>query len=381
MNVLLLGGTGPMGIHLSNILSARGNEIYITSRREHDNKGNVFYIKGNARDVVFANSILRERQWDCIVDFMVYDTEEFKNRIDDLLSNTKQYVFLSSARVYDDKSDYITEDSTRLLDTSNDEEYLKTDEYALYKAREEDVLRNSKYTNYIIIRPYITYAENRLPLGVWEKETWVRRFLEGKDLALTRNFLIKDTTLCYGKDVSFCISNLIGNPSALGETYNVTSNKSCTWEDVLNIYLDEVEKLKGYRPKVTLVDAYILNYKRMLFNWFVDMLSFKLAKVNIHIVNKSYQLIYDREFNRRFDNTKLLQMVPNAKFSDCNCLLGKCFKTFSERPDYSYRNWIWEFVQDKLTGNSTALRDIPSLSLKAKYLLIRYCIPKKYIAR
>lgn len=381
MNVLLLGGTGPMGIHLSEILRRNRINVYITSRQKHEDVGGIRYIQGNARDEKFVNAILREKTWDCIVDFMVYGTEEFKNRIDDLLSNTKQYVFLSSARVYDDEDEYITEKSSRLLDTSKDEKYLKTDEYALYKAREEDILRNSKYTNYTIIRPYITYAENRLPLGIWEKETWVRRFLEGKDIALPKKFLSRDTTLCYGKDVSQCISKLIGNNSAIGQIYNVTSNISCTWEEVLEIYLDSIEKITDRRPKVVIFDAYIQNYKRMLFNWFVDVFSFGLAKQKIQITNQSYQLIYDREFNRKFDNRKLLAIVPDAEFSDYRSNLGKCLNSFSEHPVYSYRNWIWEFVQDKLTGNTTPIDTIPSFNLKCKYLLIRYCIPKKFMAR
>lgn len=52
-----------------------------------------------------------------------------------------------------------------------DEDYIKTDEYALQKARQENILLGSKYKNWTIIRPYITYNKERLQLGVLEKKS------------------------------------------------------------------------------------------------------------------------------------------------------------------------------------------------------------------
>lgn len=52
---------------------------------------------------------------------------------------------MSSARVYAENNALISEDSPRLLDVSTDAVYLRTNEYALAKAREENILRNSGY--------------------------------------------------------------------------------------------------------------------------------------------------------------------------------------------------------------------------------------------
>ena len=72
---------------------------------------------------------------------MSYTTEELKDRIELMLSATEQYIFLSSSRVYAGTDSLLTEDSPRLLDVTNDKEYLKTDEYALAKAREENIIQ------------------------------------------------------------------------------------------------------------------------------------------------------------------------------------------------------------------------------------------------
>ena len=67
------------------------------------------------------------------------------------------------------------------MDLTKDEQYLATNEYALAKAREENVLTESGFNNFTIIRPYITYYNNRLQLGIFEKEIWLQRALDGKN--------------------------------------------------------------------------------------------------------------------------------------------------------------------------------------------------------
>ncbi len=381
MFILMLGGTGPMGIHLSKILSENGHNVYITSRKPHEDKGNVHYIVGNARDPLFIDGLIAERRWDSIVDFMVYNTHEFQTRLGVLLKHTRQYVFLSSARVYVNSNNPLNELSPRLLDESKDKKYLETDEYALYKAREENLLLKSGYNNFTILRPYITYAENRLPLGIWEKETWVRRVLAKKDLVLPRVFLEKATTLSYGKDVSQYISHLIGNANAIGQILNIVDDKSYLWSDILRFYLDEVETITGKRPKVFIVESFTYSFRRILFNFIVSRLTFGLANGLIKVRNYNYQLIYDREFNRKFDNRKLKDLIPGYAFSNIEISLRHCLKVFSSSPAYSYRDWNWEFVQDKITGNKTNYSDIPTISLKLRCFIIQNVISKKNIVK
>ena len=100
MKILVLGGTGAMGVDLVKILAKRGESVTVTSRSERKSEfSNVKYIKGDAHDNAFLKSLLSEN-YDAIVDFMIYNTEEFKTRRDILLDATGQYLFLSSSRVY-----------------------------------------------------------------------------------------------------------------------------------------------------------------------------------------------------------------------------------------------------------------------------------------
>ena len=368
-----------MGIHLSKLLSENNVEVYISSRSEHKDEKNIHYLLGNAKQVDFDDVILSKHPWDCIVDFMVYDTEEFKNRVEKLLSSTKQYIFLSSSRVYIDTDELITETTPRLLEECNDKSYLQTDEYALKKAREEDVLFKSSYHNYTIIRPYITYGENRLPLGVWEKETWVKRLMNKKDLVLPKRFLDKYTTLAYGKDVSYCISKMVGNRDTIGKIFNITGDKAHKWGEILAYYLEQVEKLNGYKPKVLLVDRFSTNIRQIVKRWLLDVLHFRFSFSGSKIECRDYQLIYDREFNRRFDNSHLLSLFPDLEFFDYQTSLGNCMQVFVSNPKYNYTSWSWEALQDRLTHQVTSIFLIHGIKNKLKYIFLRYIVPIRYI--
>ena len=67
-----------------------------------------------------------------------------------------------------------------------DEEYLNTDEYALSKARQENILHEAGCNNWTIISPYITFSETRLQLGVLEKEDWLWRAINGYSIVFQK---------------------------------------------------------------------------------------------------------------------------------------------------------------------------------------------------
>ncbi|GLU52718.1 hypothetical protein Dfri01_21790 [Dyadobacter frigoris] len=349
MKVLVLGGTGAMGAHLIKLLANKGIDTVVTSRTERDSTGAIRYLKGNASDLDFLQTVLMEK-WDAIVDFMVYSTPSFKERVDKLLDATSQYVFLSTARVYADSNQPITEDSPRLLDVSEDSEFLATDEYSLTKARQENLLKDSGRTNWTIIRPYITYSENRLQLGVLEKEEWLHRALHGRTIIFSADINNRKTTLTYGLDVSNGINSVIGASSALGKTFHITKKDSNTWEYILSIYLTTLEEHLGYQPKVLLQNI-------------DNFLEIKPAK---------YQVLYDRFFNRSFDSSKINQYVPVDDFVTVDIGLRDCLTEFLKNPIFLNIDWKIEARKDRQSKEYTPLNDIHGIRHKLKYLAFRY---------
>lgn len=309
MKILVLGGTGVMGVDLVKILGERSETIIVTSRLDRKSEfSNVKYVKGDAHDTMFLKSLLVEK-YDAIVDFMVYNTEEFKSRCDMFLSSTNQYLFLSSSRVYADSKVPITEDSPRLLDTTIDSEYLKTEEYALTKARQENILRESGKNNWTIIRPYITYSNQRLQLGVYEKELWLYRALHDKTIVFPKAIAEKYTTMTFGENVAQGIAKLIGNKKALGQAFHITTNLAIKWDDVLAVYKRVFKDVTGKEIKIKYVDD---------------------LKPIYEVMNNKYQVIYDRLLDRKFDNSKFLQVVDKCEFETSEKGLERCLREFLE---------------------------------------------------
>ncbi len=350
MKVLILGGTGVMGTSLVKYLADQGVETTVTSRSVKESKKNIKYIQGNARDNEFLRSLLTVH-WDAIVDFMAYKTSELKERLDSLLAATSQYVFMSSSRVYANSENPITEDSPRLLDQTTDEEYLLTDEYALAKARQENLLHKTGKKNWTIIRPYITYGNNRLQLGIYEKEQWLYRALRGRTIVFSKDIASKLTTLTYGIDVSKRIGSLIGNEKAFGEIFHITGHKYCFWREIYAIYLDVLEKKLGYRPKILLLNK----------DEFIQ-LNGKMVR---------YKLIYDRFYNRRFNSDKINSIFSEEEFIPIEKGLRASLESFLENPKYLPINWNLQAKMDKKT-HENSVKDIKRMVDKIKYLIVRY---------
>ena len=360
MKVLVMGGTGAMGRFLVRNLLERGDIVYVTTRsaichnnlfKEYDH---IHYLYGNAHDESFIRQHLH-KNWDCIVDFMVYSTAEFKNKYKLFLESAGQYIFLSSARVYADTQDQITENSPRLLDVCRDSVYLATDEYALAKARQEDLLRCAKKNNWTVVRPSITYADDCLQLGVFEKEYWLSRALNGKSIVFSSDIAIRRTAMAHGEDVARAISILTGNSNAYSQIFQIASPKSIIWNDILNIYLTSIESCIDRRPNV-----YFMK----------NMDELKL------LMGNHWQIYYGRYFNRTFNSSKIIQFCMengyNLKFRDAEEGLSKCIRNFIlKKLKFKFYNVTIDAYMDRIVGEYANLRNL-SLSQKLEYRSVRY---------
>ncbi len=323
--ILILGGTGAMGKHLVDLLEGTDNDVVVTSRSPRRSCNNIRYVQGNAHDMNFVLPLMQDGV-DVVVNFMVYDTQEFGSVIETYLSHCKQYIHLSTARVYSDVDEVITEDTPRLLDVCKDEEYLATDEYALTKARQENILFASGRHNYTIVRPYITYSESRLQLGVNEKESWLFRALKGHSIVFSEDIASKYTTLTYGLDVARCIVALMGRDEALGEAFHITTEENIRWADVLALYLDVLERITGKRPNVSMQEF----------------------SPNLTGGGK-WQVKYDRWYNRKFDNTKIKRIMDTNDFLSPRVGLRDCLQHFLMHPQFSNIGWRKEAELDRLS--------------------------------
>ncbi|SCW82212.1 Nucleoside-diphosphate-sugar epimerase [Lachnospiraceae bacterium C10] len=346
MKILVLGGTGAMGTHLIDYLTRNKDvEVTVTSRKERVNHDNIKFIVGNARELTFMLKIVKEVHYDVIVDFMNYNYEEFEERYHFLLDSCKHYVFLSSSRVYANHDGRITEGCPRLLETTTDTDFLSTNRYALRKAREEDMLKSSGRINYSIIRPYVTYSNRRLQLGIYEKEEWLYRVLNDKPIIISEGILDKITTLTFGKDVAYGIYKIaLGKP--ISEPVHITTMENMTWLEILKLYADIIKEEIGKE--------------------FIIYTSHEIKSIEI-LYEGGYNTIYDRQWNRQFDNTKAEIVCGHIDYFAMKEGLSTCLREFlKDWKDFGNTLFLplnvkYEIEMDRLTSNRNLQKELVRL--------------------
>ncbi|MDD4774593.1 MAG: NAD-dependent epimerase/dehydratase family protein [Eubacteriales bacterium] len=284
--ILVPGGTGAMGIYLVPELLSLGYKVDVVSLDdvESDNP-NLRCFKANFRDDVVVDRFLKN-EYDCIVDFMIYNGPDFRVNFRRLVENCGHYIYLSSYRVYANEEHPITERSPRLIDVSTDTAFLaaRDNEYSLYKAMGEDVLRTSGLTNWTAIRPAITFSKRRFQLVILEADTIVWRAKTGKTVVLPQEALNVRATMSWAGDVAKMISRLVLSADAFGEIYTVATAEHNPWGTVAEYYHDLIG----------------LKYITVGKEEFLSCLS-PVTSGGIR-----WQLDYDRLFDRTVDNGKIL---------------------------------------------------------------------------
>lgn len=292
--VLVIGATGAMGRHLVPELVKLGYSVTGISLDEQKKPiPGVTYHVGDCFDKEFLSEILKNK-FDGIVNFMYFGAKRpWQEYMDLFLQNTDHYIFLSSCRVYADEEVPVKETSPRLWDVSKDEQLLKSTDYCIMKAQCEDMLWNSSYDNFTIVRPATTFSEMRYQLVTWEAQYTVGRAHKGKKIIVPKEAYDKPATLCWGGDVAKMIARLMFKPQAMREAYNVCSSESRTWGEIAQYYKD----ICG------------------LESVWVDKEDYLRVKDPALKTSTRWQLEYARLFRRITDNSKMLA-VTGLKQSD-----------------------------------------------------------------
>ena len=318
--VLLLGGTGAMGVYLVPELAARGYEVKVISLDDivSDNQ-RVVYVKADGKDIEFLKELLKEK-FDAIVDFMMYSGNQFNERYELFLENTGHYFYLSTYRVYDGVEIPITENSPRLLDNSKDQDFLATDDYSLFKARGEDVLRNSKYDNWTIVRPAITYSKRRFQLVTLEAPICVARALQGLPVVIPKAALRVQATMSWAGDVAKMFAGLILNPAAYCEAFTLATAEHRTWGEIAEYY----KEIIGLEYLAADTEDYL--------------------EIMGGTQGARYQLDYDRLFERIVDNSKVLRAagMKQEDFMPLRLGLEKELSALPENLKWPDASSIWE---------------------------------------
>ncbi len=286
--VLVLGATGAMGQYLVPLLAEMGYQVDGVSFDEKKSEiPGVTYIKANAKDKEVYRDFLKQG-YDGIVDFMIYGTGELPWFVPNALDHTDHYIYLSSYRVYDNKEHPIRETSPRLIDASDNVMLRNSEDYSIYKARGENIIRSLPRKNWTMIRPAITYSLMRYQLVTLEAPNTVGRAFAGKAVVLPEQARNVQATMSWAGDVARMIAGLLFNEKALCETFTVSTSEHRTWGEIADYYKD------------------LCNLKAV---WVDKEEYLRILTPDPYETYARWQLEYDRLFDRIVDNSKVLAVT------------------------------------------------------------------------
>lgn len=235
MKVLFIGGTGIISSACTELIVKRGIELY------HLNRGisseirsvpaEVKSIFADIRDFDKTQKILEEYQFDVVVDWISFNPEHLENNLKLLKDKATQYIFISSASVY--QTPPLTLPVTERTPLDNPFWQYSRDKIACEKFL---VLEAYKYgMKFTIVRPSHTYDKTTVPLmGGY---TAVKRMLDGKPVVVHGDGT-SVWTLTNHRDFAVGLAGLLGNRKAMNEAFHITSDEWLTWNQIYEYIAD-----------------------------------------------------------------------------------------------------------------------------------------------
>lgn len=285
--VLLIGGGGTLGTYTAKELLHLGHEVDVLCPEEKiSDHENLHFYRGYGTMEVLKELLGRER-YDGIVNFIHYNEVEDYRPFHQLLSaHTDHLIFLSSYRIYADQQHPVTEEAPILLDLVKDEEFQQTEKYALSKARCEKYIREESETkNYTIVRPVISFSDRRLDVVTVSGHEVVEAAKEDRTILLPKQAQTLTAGLDWAGNTGKLIAHLLFKKECMGQAYTVSTAQNLTWGEVAELYT----KLAGTK-----------------FEW-VD------TETYVNSGHGGYILFYDRLYDRRIDNQKILKATGLKK--------------------------------------------------------------------
>lgn len=286
--VLLIAGGGTLGRYTAKELLSKDCEVDVICLEDNiSDNSNLRYYKANA-DLKYLTKFLKDNYYDGIVNFIHYTSVDAYKPVHKLLcSKTDQLIFLSSYRVYADLQHPITETAPMLADVvKDDEEFLQTENYALPKAGCEKYLREESGTkNWTIVRPVISFSDKRFDLVTVSGREIIDAAKSGKTILLPKAAKNLTAGLDWAGNSGKLIANLLFKKECFEEAYTVSSGQNLTWGEVADIYT----RLTGVKFRWAETEEYV------------------------NTGHGGYILIYDRLYDRKVDNSKILKATGLKK--------------------------------------------------------------------
>jgi nucleoside-diphosphate-sugar epimerase len=281
LSALFIGGNGIISSACSRWAVEQGIDLTLLNRGRSTIRPPIDGARtliADAGDPGAMHAAIGAREFDVVVNFLVFDPERAARDIELFSGRTGQYVFISTAAGYQKpvKRIPITE-STPLGNPFSPYAQKKIASELAFGAAWRD--RAFPVT---IVRPSHTYDPTLIPLdGGW---TVIDRMRRGRKTVIHGDGT-SFWTLTHQSDFARAFVGLLGNPQTVGDSVHITSDEALTWDAIAQ----SLARAAGVAADIVHVAS---------------------ARVVREIPRWEGALIGDKSYSLVFDNTKIRQLVP-----------------------------------------------------------------------
>jgi nucleoside-diphosphate-sugar epimerase len=288
MKVLFIGGTGNISSACSRLAVENGVELYHMNRGKvkADMPAEVKTFTADIKDKNKVQAALGDLNFDVVVNFIAYTPEDIKQDIEVFSGRTRQYIFISSASVYQKVGGHpVITESTPLYNPCWD--------YSRNKIACEDLLNDEYRKNgfpITIVRPSHTY-DTVIPvaIGSWTDYTIIDRMKKGREVIIHGDGTSL-WTITHSDDFAMAFIGLLGHQQAIGHAFHITSDELLNWNQ---IYEAVAEAAGADMNAVHIASEFICDV--------ADTIGWEWMRGN---------LLGDKAVSTIFDNSKIKRFVP-----------------------------------------------------------------------
>ena len=282
MKVLFIGGTGVISSACSELAISRGIDLYHLNRGKSAGIRKVEEVKtiiSDIRNFDETRKALLGYEFDVVVDWIAFEPQHIRDDIKLFSNRTNQFMFISSASIYQTPPEKlpITED------TPLDNPFW---EYSRKKIACENILREEYLKSgfpFTIVRPSHTYDKTSIPiLGGYTALQRMKQLLP----VIVHGDGTSIWTLTHHKDFAVGLVGLLGKLEAINEAFQITSDEWLSWNNIYTTLAGEL----GVEPRLIHVPSDVI------------------ARYDREIGDG---LLGDKAHSMIFDNTKIKQFVPD----------------------------------------------------------------------
>ncbi len=323
MKMLFIGGTGTISEAVSQLAMERGIELVLLNRGRMMDRvvPGARMIQADIRGDEAERALFGEK-FDTVVDWVCFTPEHAADDIRRFMGKTHQFIFISSASVYQKPpTQAVVTESTPLANPFWD--------YARNKIACELIFLQAYRDNgfpVTIVRPSHTYGMRSVPAGLnSSRHPWslVDRMRRGEPVVVHGDGSAV-WTMTHNTDFARGFLGLVGNPVALGHAVHITSDELLSWDQIYRT----IGEAAGVTPNL------------------VHIASDFIARV---LPARAGSLLGDKAVSVIFDNHKIKRMVPGfaavVSFAEG---MRQSVDWFSKHPDQLAVDAEWNREMDAL---------------------------------